>query len=98
MIININKKQYNNKITFDVSGKLDIETAHELEEELIKNVSETNELVLNFRDLNYISSAGIRIVLKSQEQGKLIVKNLNEHIMDALKTTKVAEQLKLNIY
>lgn len=95
IMININKKLYNDRMVFDVSGRLDIETAHELEEELDKNISKMKELVFNFKDLDYISSAGVRVVLKCRKQGRLIVKNLNENIMDVLKITEVIKVLEI---
>ncbi|MDR2624471.1 MAG: STAS domain-containing protein [Methanobrevibacter sp.] len=91
------KKIYDNKLTVEVSGRLDSESSHELEEELIGNISEITELVFDFKDLEYISSSGLRVVLTIQKimekQGKLTIKNVNKFVMDVFKTTIVYKLL-----
>ncbi|MDR2831018.1 MAG: STAS domain-containing protein [Methanobrevibacter sp.] len=97
--MNIKKKRYDCKMIVEVSGRLDVESAHELEKELSRNISEIEELVLDFKDLEYISSSGIRIILSLQnalqKRGKLVIKNVNDFVLDVLKTTKIVEVLEV---
>jgi anti-sigma B factor antagonist len=66
-------------------------TAPELEKELRESLSGITELVLDFADLEYISSAGLRVVLGAQKtmnsQGTMVVKNLTEEVRDVFDIT-----------
>jgi anti-sigma B factor antagonist len=85
------------KMNVEVSGRLDIESSYGLERELMENISGITELILDFKGLEYISSSGLRVILTIQrmmkDQGKLIVKNVNEFVMEVLKTTNIDKLL-----
>ncbi|MDR3222496.1 MAG: STAS domain-containing protein [Methanobrevibacter sp.] len=96
--MNIKKKVDNDKITVELSGRLDNGSSHELEKELNENISEINELIFDFKNLEYISSSGLRVILtlkKEMEKSgkKLIIKNTNEFIIDIFKTTNIIKLL-----
>lgn len=89
--MNINKILEENKLTVKLDGRLDTNTAPQLEEELKKDLPDINELVLDFEDLKYISSAGLRVVLSTQKtmnkQGNMVIENVNDLIMEVFETT-----------
>lgn len=89
--MNIDKIIEENKLTVKLEGRLDTNTAPHLEEELKKDLPDINELVLDFEDLKYISSAGLRVVLSTQKtmnkQGNMIIENVNDLIMEVFEAT-----------
>ena len=58
----ITKKNDNGTLSIKVSGRLDTNTSPELDESLKVDASGVKELRLDFKDLEYISSAGLRII------------------------------------
>ena len=74
-----------------LDGRLDTNTAPELENELKEALSGVKELVFDFNDLKYISSAGLRLILSTQktmnQQGTLVIENVNDLIMEIFETT-----------
>ena len=73
-------------------GRLDTTTAPELNKELTALFSEgVNRLVLDFKELEYISSAGLRELLFAQKsigsEGTFIIRNVNEVIMEIFEIT-----------
>ena len=95
----INKKQENDKLTLQIEGRLDTLTAPELEE-VIKNVIDgQNELEFDFKNLEYISSAGLRVLLRAQkimnEQGKMYITGASEDILDIFEITGFSEILEV---
>lgn len=94
----ITKKTDNELLTMELDGRLDTNTAPLLDQEINNSVtSEIKKLVLDFKDLQYISSAGLRILLAAQKkmnkQGCMIIKNANEMIMDVFHVTGFIEIL-----
>ena len=67
MSLKIEKKNEGTKDTVMLSGRLDTTTAPELDVFAEKELADTQELVLDFADLEYISSAGLRVLLKLQK-------------------------------
>lgn len=74
-----------------VEGRLDTNTAPLFEEEILKVVVEAKELVLDFVNLEYVSSAGLRVILKVQKamntKGTMKIVNVNEMIMEVFEIT-----------
>ena len=95
--MNILKTQDGNKLTVALEGRLDTTTAPELEKELKGSLDGVNELTLDFAELEYISSAGLRVLLSAQKimnsQGSMKLKNVNEIIMEILEVTGFSEIL-----
>lgn len=86
-----------NKLTIALSGRLDTTTAPKLETELKQNISGVEELVLDLAALEYLSSAGLRVLLSAQKvmnrQGCMVVKNVNEVIMEIFEVTGFVDVL-----
>ncbi len=78
-------------LTVKVSGRLDTTTAPDLEAELKSSLDGIEELVLDFSDLEYISSAGLRVLLSSQKimnsQGTMKVTGVNDVISEIFEVT-----------
>ncbi len=89
MTININKE--NGALKLAVSGRLDTTTAPQLEAELKANIEDNAILILDFANLEYISSAGLRVTLAAQKvmnkQGEMIIKNVNANVMEVFEIT-----------
>lgn len=87
----INKELRGTILTVTVEGRLDTTTAPQLEAELKESLAGIDELNLDFAALEYISSAGLRVVLSAQKimnkQGKMTVRNVNETVMDVFEVT-----------
>ena len=81
----------NEKLTVEVSGRLDTLTAPEFESKVEPQLSGIKELVVDLKDLEYISSAGLRglmgFVKIMQNQGEMKVINPNEVVMDVFSLT-----------
>ena len=86
----ITKTMENNKVILSIEGWLDTNSAPELGRE-IEALSDIESLILDFDKLEYISSAGLRILLSTQKtmnkQGSMVIKNVNEDVMDIFNIT-----------
>ncbi len=89
MTINITKE--NTALTMALEGRLDTTTAPQFEEALKENLPGITELTLDFANLAYISSAGLRLVLAAQKtmnkQGTMVICHVNEVIMNVFEVT-----------
>ena len=87
----IEKKIENEKVTLTVSGRLDTTTAPELEASLDEVLENTKELIFNLENLEYISSAGLRLILKAQTsmntKGSMKLTGVNDSIMEVFDIT-----------
>lgn len=87
----IDSKKEGTVLTVSVEGSLDTVTAPELEKELKARWDGITELVLDFANVSFISSAGIRVILWAHKQmntqGKMILKNLNEDVREVFELT-----------
>ena len=85
------------KLTITLTGRLDTTTAPKLETELKQNISGVEELVLDLAALEYLSSAGLRVLLSAQKvmnrQGSMVVRNANEIIMEIFEVTGFVDVL-----
>ena len=96
-MLDINRTIENGKALFTLTGRLDTTTAPKLEMELKESISGIEELILDFAALEYLSSAGLRVLLGAQKimnkQGNMIVKNVNETIAEIFEVTGFADIL-----
>ncbi len=80
-----------NKLTIALEGRLDTSTAPNLEAELKSSLDGVTELVLDFNKLEYISSAGLRVVLAAQKtmskQGSMKLVGVNDEVMEVFEIT-----------
>jgi anti-sigma B factor antagonist len=81
----------------EIIGRLDTTTAPELEAAIDGCLNDTQDLVLDFHGLEYISSAGLRVLLKAQKsmakKGSMKVLNVNETIMEVFDITGFSDIL-----
>ena len=95
MMIEI-KKNVENTIV-EIVGRLDTTTAPSLEKTLNEDLGETKNLVLDFKGLEYISSAGLRVLLAAQKKmrqiGSMKVINVSENVMEVFEITGFADIL-----
>lgn len=93
----INKNLEGTKLTVGLEGRLDTTTAPKFEAELKASFSGVKELILDFSQLEYISSAGLRVLLSAQKvmsrQGSMVVCNVNEEIMEVFELTGFSDFL-----
>ena len=96
-MLNINKTIENGAALFALAGRLDTTTAPELEKELKDSLGGVSELTLDFAGLEYISSAGLRVLLAAQKimnrQGRMKVANVNETIAEIFEVTVFSDIL-----
>lgn len=87
----IEKKINAESATLIVSGRLDTQTAPELENELDSVLAGIKELTFDFKELEYVSSAGLRVILKAQKamnaQGSMKLTGVNDSIMEVFDIT-----------
>lgn len=86
-----------NRLTIMLAGRLDTVTAPQLESELQEAIKEVTELIFDFSALDYISSAGLRVLLSAQKvmnkQGTMVVRSVNETIMEIFEVTGFVDLL-----
>ena len=86
-----------NALTVALEGRLDTMTAPELEAALKTALEGVEELTFDFEKLDYISSAGLRVLLAAQKtmnnQGSMKVKNANEIILEIFEVTGFSDIL-----
>ena len=96
-MLNIKSQKNASELTVELSGRLDTNTAPELETMLKTALEGVEELTFDFEKLDYISSAGLRVLLAAQktmnQQGSMKVKNANEIIMEIFEVTGFADIL-----
>ena len=87
----IKKNLNGTELTVTIVGRLDTTTAPELEIALKESFEGVEKLVLDFAELEYLSSAGLRVLLAAQKtmnkQGEMIIKNVNETINEIFEVT-----------
>ena len=93
----IEKAKEGEQCTLKISGRLDTTTAPQLEVQVNTLEDDINDLSLDLAELEYISSAGLRVILaahkKMNNKGKMTVKNVNEVVMEVFDITGFADIL-----
>ena len=93
----INKQQNGNALTLALEGRLDTVTSPELEAELKASMDGADSLTLDFAKLDYISSAGLRVLLSAHKamsaKGGMKVTNVNEIVREVFDVTGFADIL-----
>lgn len=96
-MLNIKKTIDNTTAVFNLEGRLDTTTAPELEKELKSSLDSITTLTLDMKALDYISSAGLRVLLFVQKnmdkQGKMTIRNANETVMEIFEVTGFSDIL-----
>ena len=87
----ITKTQTGDALTLALEGRLDTTTAPQLEAELKASLDGVADLTLDMKDLAYLSSAGLRVILAAQKQmnkqGRMVIRNVCETIMEVFEVT-----------
>lgn len=90
-MLNINKKTENGALSVALEGRLDTTSAPQLEGELKGALDGVTSLVLDLEGLEYISSAGLRVLLSAQKlmnkQGEMTITHVNDVIMEIFDVT-----------
>ncbi len=93
----INKTVNGTELTLALEGRLDTVTAPELEKELKESLDGAERLILDFSKLDYISSAGLRVLLSAHKmmvgKGGMKVTNVNEIVAEVFEVTGFADIL-----
>ena len=93
----INKQIQDDKLTVSLIGRLDTTTAPELEQELKNSLDGVKELEVNLEELEYISSAGLRVLLSTHKimaaKGGMKVTHVNEIVREVFDVTGFADIL-----
>ena len=95
--MNINKKQNGTNLEIALEGRLDTTTAPELERELKQSLNGIETLTFDFAKVEYISSAGLRVLLSAQKamfnKGSMKVTHANELVKEVFEVTGFADIL-----
>ena len=89
--MNISKTAEGNTLQIEIEGRLDTTTAPQLEKELKDSLSGVENLEMDFSNLEYLSSAGLRVLLAAQKtmnkQGEMVIRGVNDTIMEIFEVT-----------
>lgn len=93
----INTISEGEKLTIEISGRLDTNTSPKLEAELKQSISGVNELIFDFSEVEYISSAGLRVLLAAQKvmnrQGSMKLTGVRPEINEIFEITGFSDIL-----
>ncbi len=93
----INKEVTGNVVTLIPVGRLDTTTSPMLEKELSELYSSAEKMIIDFKGLDYISSAGLRVLLSAQKvmkaKGGLVITNVNDIVSEVFEVTGFADIL-----
>lgn len=96
-MLNIEKKADGSNLNLTLTGRLDTVTAPQLDEEVKGELDGIESLVFDIQNLEYISSAGLRVLLSAQKimnkQGKMIVRNASEEVKEIFEVTGFSDIL-----
>jgi len=91
IIMNILKKEEGKSLILELEGRLDTMTSKQLEEEVNTSFENKESVLLNFEKLEYLSSAGLRVILLAQKkmnkQGEMKITNVNETVREVFEIT-----------
>ncbi len=93
----INKTTEPGKVLYELTGRLDTTTAPQLEQDVKSALEGVKELTLDMKGLDYISSAGLRVLLSTQKamnkQGVMTLRNVNGAVMEIFEVTGFSDIL-----
>lgn len=95
----VDKELKGSTLLVKVAGRLDTMTSPELEKELSGQLAGVEELIFDLADLEYVSSAGLRVILANyklmSKQGSMIVRNVSDEIMEVFELTGFTDILNI---
>ena len=90
-MLNIEKKACGKELVLNLEGRLDTLSSPELEKVLREELNDVSDLTIDMEKLEYISSAGLRVLLLGQKrmrtEGSMKIKNVNETIQEIFEVT-----------
>lgn len=93
----INLDRNGEKLTIAIEGRLDTNTAPELDNAIKNDIADIKDLTLDLSGLEYVSSAGLRVILATQKimnsQGKMVVTNVQDMVMEVFEATGFTDVL-----
>ena len=93
------KEREGSNLTVKLAGRLDAVTAMQLDKDLATSLTGVNELTIDLARLDYVASAGLRILLKTQRkmdrQGSMMIKNVQPAVREVLDMTGFSQFLTL---
>jgi len=94
------KTQNGTELTLTIKGKIDSRSTPELEEALNKALDGITRLILDFKEVDYITSAGLRAILATQttmddSEGELIIRSCDESVKEVFNLTGFSKFLKI---
>ena len=100
MTMTINMNRDGDALTVELEGRLDTTTAPKLEAELRPALKDgVAELFIDLKALDYVSSAGLRVLLSAQKimnkQGEMTVRNVNDDVMEVFEVTGFVDLLNI---
>ncbi|MBR5109764.1 MAG: STAS domain-containing protein [Clostridia bacterium] len=95
----ITKNREGNKLTFALDGRLDTITSQQLEKELRTSIDGVAELVFDFENLSYITSAGLRVLSVAQKvmnrQGRMKIIHTQPDVMEVFDVTGLTDIMEI---
>jgi anti-sigma B factor antagonist len=96
--MDIEKKIDDGVVLLEVSGELTAVTAEQLSTAVEQAITEANKMILDFKDLDYLASAGLRVILNTQKKfnalkGGLVIRNVSEDVMNVFEMTGLNDVL-----
>ena len=97
-MLSIEKKAEGTQLEIVLKGRLDTTTAPELEKAAKESLTDVKELKLDFKELEYVSSAGLRVLLATQkimtkQGGTMVIRNVSPEVNDIFQVTGFADIL-----
>ena len=94
-------KEFNDKeLTISIDGRIDTITSQDLDNEINSEMGKFNSLVIDFTDVEYISSAGLRVLIATQKKLKVenipfVIKNVNDTVNEIFRMSGFDKILKI---
>ena len=89
--LNVSSSKNGAEYTFELEGRLDTNTSPEFESKINEVVGDAEKLILDFSKLDYISSAGLRVLLGTAQamdgKGELVIRNLSQPVQEIFELT-----------
>ena len=96
-MLNIGKNVNGSELSISLEGRLDTTTAPQLEEEVKNSLDGVSSLIMDLTQLEYISSAGLRVLLSAQKvmnkQGSMVVRNASDEVKEIFEVTGFSDIL-----
>lgn len=98
--MNINKNYNEKELTLSVEGRIDTITSQDLEKEINSEIGKFDTLIMDFSALEYISSAGLRVLIATQKKLKpenipFVIKNVNDTVGEIFRMSGFDKILKI---